>query len=300
MGVRPEWGVEAAHHKERVRAEGGLGGGTVVRSQMSSVLVERGEDGVTVVTLNRPEAMNTLNVELVGRLTRVLEDIRNDRQCRVVILRGAGRSFCAGLDLAGYGDDDRVERDGPMLATFDRQRELADLAHRLRELPQPVIAAVNGAAAGGGLGLVCASDVRIASTSAVFAVAFIRAGWSACDIGVSWMLPRLMGAGRAHELMLTGRRFDAAEALEGGLLARVIDDDQLMAAARETAELIIANAPASIELTKVGMWIALETPSFRASVEFENRQQMVAGMTQDRAEASAAFLEKRPPSYQRR
>jgi enoyl-CoA hydratase len=264
------------------------------------VHVERGDDGVTVVTLNRPEAMNTLNAELVGRLTDVLEDIRRDRQCRVVILTGAGRAFCAGLDLAGYGDDERIEQDGLMLRTFDRQRELADLAHRLHELPQPVIAAVNGAAAGGGLGLVCASDVRIASASSVFAVAFIRAGWSACDIGVSWMLPRLMGAGRAHELMLTGRRFDAAEALQGGLLARVVDGEQLMASARQTADLIIANAPASVELTKVGMWIALETPSFRASVEFENRQQMVAAMTEDRAEATAAFLEKRPPSYRRR
>src|SRR5215210_5537981 len=111
---------------------------------MSSVHVERGDDGVTVITLNRPEAMNTLNAELVGRLTHVLEDIRRDRQCRVVILTGAGRAFCAGLDLAGYGDDERIEQDGLMLRSFDRQRELADLAHRLHELPQPVIAAANG------------------------------------------------------------------------------------------------------------------------------------------------------------
>ncbi|MCW2846990.1 MAG: enoyl-CoA hydratase [Marmoricola sp.] len=267
---------------------------------MDPVLVDRGADGVTVVTLNRPDALNTLNDGLVRRLTEVLEAIRQDRDCRVVILTGAGRAFCAGLDLGGYGDDERVESEGLMLRTFDRQRELADLAHRLHELPQPVIAAVNGAAAGGGLGLVCASDVRIGTTTSVFAVAFIRAGFSACDIGVSWLLPRLMGAGRAHELMLTGRKFDSAEALEGGLLARVVEPAELMASARQTAELILANAPASVELTKVGMWIALETPSFRAGVEFENRQQMVAAMSEDRAEATAAFLEKRPPRYQRR
>jgi enoyl-CoA hydratase/carnithine racemase len=267
---------------------------------MESVLVERGRDGVTVVTLNRPDALNTLNDDMVLQLTEILEAIRRDRTCRVVILTGSGRAFCAGLDLAGYGDDDRVDRDGLMLRTFDRQREIADLAHRLHELPQPVIAAVNGAAAGGGLGLVCASDVRIGSTTSLFAVAFIRAGYSACDIGVSWLLPRLMGAGRAHELMLTGRKFEAREALEGGLLARVVEPDELLKSARHTAALLLANAPASVELTKVGMWIALETPSFRAGVEFENRQQMVAAMSEDRAEATAAYLEKRPPRYQRR
>jgi enoyl-CoA hydratase/carnithine racemase len=264
------------------------------------VVVDSGDDGIAVVTLNRPDALNTLNDVLVRQLTDVLEKIRGDRDCRVVILTGAGRAFCAGLDLAGYGDDEKVVSDGLMLRTFDRQRELADLAHRLHELPQPVIAAVNGAAAGGGLGLVCASDIRIGTTTSVFAVAFIRAGFSACDIGVSWLLPRLMGAGRAHELMLTGRKFDAVEALEGGLLSRIVDPDELMASARDTAQLILANAPASVELTKVGMWIALETPSFRAGVEFENRQQMVAAMSEDRAEATAAFLEKRPPRYQRR
>lgn len=267
---------------------------------MTCVLVERGDDGVTTITLNRPEAMNTLNHELVTTLAAVLDDVRRDRDCRVVVLTGAGRAFCAGLDLNGYGDDERVEADGEMLSMFDRQREIADLAHRLHELPQPVIAAVNGAAAGGGLALVCASDVRIGSSASLFAVSFIRAGYSACDIGVSWLLPRLVGAGRAHELMLTGRRFLAAEALESGLLARVVEPESLLDAARETAALIVANPPASVELTKVGMWIALETPSFRAGVEFENRQQMVAAMTEDRAEATAAFLEKRPAHYRRR
>lgn len=266
---------------------------------MDPVLLERA-DGVVTLTLNRPEAMNTLNHEMVQALAAALEEIRRDRSCRVVVLTGAGRAFCAGLDLNGYGDDDRVGADGPMLSMFDRQREIADLAHRLHELPQPVIAAVNGAAAGGGLALVCAADVRIASTSALFAVSFIRAGFSACDIGVSWLLPRLVGAGRAHELMLTGRRFLADEALANGLLARVVAPEELLASAQETADLVLANPPASVELTKVGMWIALETPSFRASVEFENRQQMVAAMTEDREEATAAFLEKRPPRYARR
>lgn len=267
---------------------------------MDPVLVTHEDDGVVTVMLNRPDSLNAFNHEMVEALTVALDRIRRDRSCRVVVLTGAGRAFCAGLDLTGYGDDELVERDGLMMRTFDRQREIAGLALRLHELPQPVIAAVNGAAAGGGLALVCASDVRIGATGAVFAVSFIRAGYSACDIGVSWLLPRIVGAGRAHELMLTGRRFDADEALSGGLLSRVVAPEQLTDAAAQTAAAIVANPPASVELTKVGMWLALETPSFRAAVEFENRQQMVPAMTEDQKEATAAFLEKRPPHYRRR
>jgi enoyl-CoA hydratase/carnithine racemase len=267
---------------------------------MANVAVDRGADGVTTIVLDRPDSLNALTHEMVSELASTLEEVRVDRGCRVVVLTGAGRAFCAGLDLTSYGDDELVERDGLPLRTFDRQREIADLAHRLHELPQPVVAAVNGPAVGGGLALVCASDVRIASSSALFAVSFITAGYSGCDIGVSWLLPRIMGAGRAHELMLTGRRFDAVEALQGGLLARVVEPEELLAAARATAERILHNPPASVELTKVGMWQSLEIPSFRTAVEFENRQQVIAALSEDRLEATSAFLEKRSPSYLRR
>lgn len=266
---------------------------------MTRVRVER--DGpVATVVLDRPEALNALDHGMVGELTAALESLRTDRSCRVVVLRAEGRAFCAGLDLKGYGDEGLVERDGLPLRTFDRQREIAELSHRLRELPQPVIAAVHGPAVGGGLALVCASDIRVATSEATFSVAFIRAGFSACDLGVSWLLPRLMGAGRAHELMLTGRRFDADEALSGGLLARVVPSQDLLPTTREIADQVLANPPASVELTKAGMWHALEIPSFRAAVEFENRQQVVTALTDDRAEATDAFLQKRAPTYHRR
>lgn len=266
---------------------------------MSTVRARR--DGeVTIVELDRPDALNTLNVDMVRELTATLDEIDQDPHCRVLILTGAGRAFCAGLDLNGFGDDDLVEQRGPMVSMFERQRDIAGLAERLHRLRQPVIAAVNGAAAGGGLALVCASDIRIGSESSIYAVGFIRAGFSACDIGVSWLLPRLVGAGRAHELMLTGRRFTAAEAREYGLLVDVTPPDELLAKAMEIAHSILANPPVSVELTKVGMWAAVESTSFANSVEFENRQQMVAAMTEDRHEATAAFLEKRPPIYFRR
>jgi enoyl-CoA hydratase/carnithine racemase len=257
-------------------------------------------DGIRVLTLNRPDAMNTLNAALVAQLHQALDEVEADRSVRTVVLTGTGRAFCAGLDLNGYGDDDRVLERGEAVGTFVRQREIAGLAQRLHALRQPVIAAVNGAAAGGGLALVLASDIRIAVPTAVFAVSFIRAGYSACDIGTSWLLPRLVGAGRAHELMLTGRRFGADEAARIGLLADVVEPDQLLPTALAKAAEIALNPPFSVELTKQGMWLALETPSFDASVEFENRQQIITAITEDRAEATAAFLAKRPPAYRDR
>jgi len=266
---------------------------------MNTVTV-RSVGEITVLELNRPDNLNTLNVDLVEELTAVLDHVDRDPRCRVLILTGAGRAFSAGLDLNGFGDDDIIEQRGPMVSMFERQRAIAGLAERLHKLRQPVIAAVNGAAAGAGLALVCASDIRIGATTSVYAVGFIRAGFSACDIGISWLLPRLVGAGRAHELMLTGRKFTATEAENYGLLVDVTVPEELMATAMEIARSILANPPVSIELTKVGMWAAVESPSFANSVEFENRQQMVAAMTEDRTEATTAFLDKRPPTYRRR
>lgn len=258
------------------------------------------QDDMAIVTLNRPERLNALNDELVTDLHAALGELDDNLSIRAVVLTGAGRAFCAGLDLKGYGDDDRVQRDGEMIRTFERQREIADLVTRVRDLRHPVIAAVNGAATGGGLALVLASDIRIASTEAKFAVSFIRAGYSACDIGTSWLLPRLVGVGRAHELMLTGRTFDAEAAYGYGLVTDLVDPDELMPTARRTVEMIALNAPFSVELTKAGMWSAVETTTQRASIDFENRQQMVSAFTADRGESTAAFLEKRPARYVRR
>jgi enoyl-CoA hydratase len=255
---------------------------------------------VAIVRLNRPEALNALNAEMVADLHTTLDEIEDDESIRTVLLTGNGRAFCAGLDLNGYGDDAVQADRGLARGTFVRQREIAGLAERLHVLRQPVIAAVNGPAAGGGLALVLASDIRIAAQGARFAVSFIRAGYSACDIGTSWLLPRIVGAGRAHELMLTGRRFDAAEALRIGLLSEVVEPRELETTALAKAAEIALNPPFSVELTKQGMWMALETPGFSASVEFENRQQIVSAITEDQTEAAQAFLAKRSPRYRYR
>jgi enoyl-CoA hydratase/carnithine racemase len=253
--------------------------------------------GVAQLTLNRPAVLNAMTSGLVQSLHRHLDAIAVDPDVRVIVLTGAGRGFCAGLDLGGYGQAPHSGHLGPTQRGFAVQKHIAALIPHLRSLPQPVIAAVNGAAAGGGFALVLGSDVRLASTEAKFNAAFIRIGLSACDIGTSWLLPRLVGASRAQELMLTGRLFDADEALRIGLIVELHEPAALLDAAYAKAEQIMLNAPFGVALTKEAMWTALEIPGLQAAIDLENRQQIMAGATADHHEAMQAFLERRPPRY---
>ncbi len=253
--------------------------------------------GIVQLTLNRPDKLNAMTAELVEGLHEHLAAIAVDPDARVVILTGAGRGFCAGLDLGGYGTAPHTSHLGRTQAGFAVQQHIAALIPRLRSLPQPVIAAVNGPAAGGGFALVLGSDVRLAARSAKFNAAFIRIGLSACDIGTSWLLPRLVGAGRAQELMLTGRVFEADEAYRIGLVVDLVDDHALLDAAITKAHEIMRNSPFGVALTKQGMWSALEIPALQNAIDLENRQQIMASATADHREAMAAFLERRPPNY---
>jgi enoyl-CoA hydratase len=264
---------------------------------VDTLQVDHPHEGVTRITLDRPQRLNAMNAALIAELHEVLADVATDRACRVVVLTGAGRGFCAGIDLTGYGDAPGSEALDRVGATFATQTHIAALVPRLRSLPQPVIAAVNGPAAGGGLALALASDIRIASATARFNVAFVRLGLSGCDIGVSWLLPRLIGASRAWELMLTGRIIDAEEADRIGLVLRVVPDDELQEAALETAELIAATAPWGVRMTKEVMWSQLEVGSLQAGIDLENRTQVLSSMTNDMQEAVSAFLQKRPPHF---
>ena len=258
------------------------------------------EAGVARVTFCRPERMNTADIDFVADLKQLLDEIEADLDIRVLILTGQGRAFCAGLNLTGYGDEELVKAQGKLPRAMARQKEIATLITQIRGLRVPVIAAINGATAGVGLSILCASDIRFAVPEANFAVGYIRAGFSACDMGLSWLLPRIIGVGRAQELMLTGRRFTPGEAQEAGLLADVVNADDLMDRALDTARQVMQNAPISVEFTKEGLWASLEISSFDAAVEFENRQQIYTALTEDRTEATASFLEKRSPQYSRR
>ena len=263
----------------------------------SAVRVDEIDEGIVRVLLDRPERLNALDHAMVAELHEALARIAVDRSCRVVVLTGAGRGFCAGLDLTGEGvapDTGDVGRAATMLAG---QQHIADLVPRLRGLRQPVIAAVNGPAAGGGFALALAADVRVAARSARFNAAFVRIGYSGCDIGVSWLLPRLVGASRAFELMLTGRLIDAEEADRIGLLARLVDDGEAEPAALEIARAIRGNSPFGVWMTKEVMWSNLEVGSLRAGIDLENRTQILTTFTEDQAEATTAFRERRPPTF---
>jgi enoyl-CoA hydratase len=262
-----------------------------------TVQVSAVRPGIVQLTLDRPERLNAMNAELVADLHRTLDLVAADRSCRAIVLTGAGRGFCAGLDLQDGASPPRAAGLGRVQAGMDVQQSIASLVPHLRRVPQPVISAVNGAASGGGLALALGSDVRIAAASARFNVAFVRIGLSGCDIGVSWMLPRLVGASRAFELLLTGRLIDAAEAERIGLVVKVVPDGEVVDAAIETAELIAGNSPWGVRMTKEVMWSQLEIGSLQAGIDLENRTQILSSFTGDMQEAMAAFLEKRPPEF---
>jgi enoyl-CoA hydratase/carnithine racemase len=251
---------------------------------------------VRLIKLNRPDRLNAMTSELCAALHLELERSAADRSCRVIVLTGEGRAFCAGLDLQGYGQAPGNDGSDPARDHFSNQQHMSRLVLRLRATPQPIIAAVNGPAAGFGLALALASDIRYASRSAVFRAAFINIGVSNCDMGTSWLLPRLIGASRSHELMLTGRRVSAEEALEIGLVADVVEDEQLLQRSLQGAEQIAAWAPWGVRLTKQGMWTALEIPQ-QAAVEYEDRQQIMAVHGKAPPEAVSAFLEKRTATF---
>ncbi len=204
---------------------------------MTVLTVDRSHDGVALVTLDRPEARNAMDAEMIAGLHDTFEALHQDRSCRVVVLTGAGAGFCAGLDLKAGATPPAAEGLGRAQAGLATQQSIANLVPRMRSMRPILIAAVNGAASGGGFALALACDIRLAAASARFNVAFVRVGLSGCDIGVSWLLPRLIGASRAYELMLTGRFVDAAEAERIGLVARVVSDGEVVAAALDHAEL---------------------------------------------------------------
>jgi enoyl-CoA hydratase len=260
------------------------------------LLVETPAPHVRLIKLNRPEQLNTVTAELCQALHLELERAAEDRSCRVIVLTGEGRGFCAGLDLRGYGQAPGNDGTDAARDHFSNQQHMSRLILRLRATPQPVIAAVNGPAAGWGLALALASDIRYAARSAVFRAAFLNIGVSNCDMATSWLLPRLIGASRSHELMLTARRVDAEEADRIGLVADIVEDERLLERSLEGAEQIAAWSPWGTRLTKQGMWTALEIPQ-QAAVEYEDRQQIMAVHGAAPPEAVSAFLEKRTPTF---
>ncbi len=265
---------------------------------MSAVELETLEDNIACVTLNRPERLNAIDGSLINAMDEVLEALGSG-DFRAAILTGAGRGFCAGADLSGTGEAwTKVTPQTPAFkVSYDAQVRLADLYTRLYELPIPVIAAVNGVAVGGGLAFALHSDIRIASEQARFGSVFIKAGFSSMDMGTSYLLPKIVGAGVARELMLTGRIIDAAEAYRITLVHEVVAPEELMAAALAMARSIVANNAYGVWQTKIGLNTALDAPSLRHAIEIENRTQILSGFTNNPVEAAEAHQEKRAPVW---
>lgn len=262
------------------------------------VVVERPRDGVAVVTLNRPDRLNAMSIELMSALFAALSDIGRDNTCRVIILTGSNHAFCSGLDLKDYGVVPNI--DGlPMGRIAQRSmRHYSRIVPLMRSLPQPIIAAIDGPAYGGGMCLSLGADLRYATRSAVFNATGIVNGLSSAEMGISWLLPRLIGAAHSNDILLTGRRVDATDALAMGLVSRVFDDGPaLMEGALETASTMCGYSAYGMTMTKDVTWANLEVASLNAAIELEDRNQLMMGFTENLPEAIRAFGTGRAPHY---
>jgi enoyl-CoA hydratase/carnithine racemase len=257
----------------------------------------RTEGETAWVTLNRPQSLNALNRQMVEDLRDFFVGLYWRRDVRVVVLRGAGAAFCAGLDLKerSGGNSDRSVGAG-----LTAQRRISEIVIAMRRCPQPIIACIDGAAAGGGFALALASDVRIATPRLRMNAAFIRIGLSACDIGVSYFLPRMVGSSVAAEFMLTGRFITADRARELGLVSRIVEADQLQAEAQGFVEDMLHATPLGLRLTKEALNHAIDAGGLEAVIAMEDRNQILASSDGDFQEGVQAFLEKRKPVYSKR
>ncbi|MCZ7528423.1 MAG: enoyl-CoA hydratase-related protein [Acidimicrobiia bacterium] len=264
---------------------------------MSLVTVHAPQPHTTVVTLNRPERLNAMSIDLVIELWDAFEAVAADNDCWVMVLTGAGRAFCSGLDLKDYGVIPNI--DGLQVGRIAQRsmRYYSRLIPQMRRLPQPIVAAVNGPAFGGGLCLSLGADIRVAAASASFNATGIVNGLTSTELGASFLLPRLVGASRAHDLLLAGRRIDAGEAERIGLVSRVVPDDQVLDHALEIARGMCEFSPYGLSMTKDILWVNLETTSLESAIEIEDRNQLMLGFTENLPEAIRAFDEGRRPVY---
>lgn len=258
-----------------------------------TLLIER-EGGVDRVTLNRPEALNTLSPEMTEELLDYFGGLYRNHDVRVVVLKGAGRAFCAGLDLKGDGDGVQV---GSVPHTLRFQRNISEIVMRMRRCPQAIVSLIHGPACGGGFALALASDIRIAGESAKMNAAFIKLGLSGCDIGVSYFLPRLVGVSVASELIMTGRFVNAERALRIGLVSEVVPDEQLDAAGQGFIDDLLRTSPLGLRLTKECLNMSVDAGSLEAAVAMEDRNQALTVQSDDFVEGVTAFIEKRAPVY---
>jgi enoyl-CoA hydratase len=247
--------------------------------------------------MHRPDRLNAMSIGLVTELHAALTAVADDNDVWVVVLTGSGRAFSSGLDLKDYGIVPNI--DGLQVGRIAQKamRHYSRLVPTLRRMPQPVIAAVNGPAYGGGMCLALGADLRFAGEAAVFNSTGIVNGLTSTELGASWLLPRLVGVARSNDILLTGRVVAAAEALQMGLVSRVVPDDELLASSLDVAEQMTRYSPYGLAMTKDVIWANLEVASLEAAIELEDRNQLMLGFTENLPDAIRAFDAGTQPAY---
>jgi enoyl-CoA hydratase len=266
---------------------------------MPFVLVDKPRPHVTLITLNRPERMNAMAFDVMVPFREALEAAGRDNDTRVIVVTGAGRGFCSGADLESAGRIPGVEGLTVPTIALRSMELLDDVVRAMRRAHQPVIAAVNGPAIGGGLCLSLAADIRLAADGAVFRAAGINNGLTASELGLSYLLPRAIGSSRAFEIMLTGRDVDAVEAERIGLVSQVVPGDKLLESCFGLAERIAGFSRPGVELTKRTLWSGLDAGSLDAHMGQEGLGQLFVRLTtRNFEEAVQARKENRPPEFE--
>lgn len=272
------------------------------------------DDGIGILSLNRPDKLNAISLQMIEDLHAILDYLMINLDCRVVILKGEGRVFCAGLDLKESIVLDSKDASQELKNKFSfldvpkndniksfvyTQWRISQIIVKMRKISQPIIAIIHGAAAGGGFAFTLAADIRLAGENAKFNNAFIKLGLSGSDVGTSYFLPRLIGMSRATEILYTGRFIDAYEAEKIGLVLKIVkgDTDQLLDAAFELAKSMINKSPLGLRLTKQAINLSLDSPSLDTIIQLENRAQAISSRSKDVKEGVSAFFEKRNPKY---
>ena len=267
------------------------------------------ENGIGILTLNRPEKLNAISFQMEEELHSILDQLIVNLNCRVIILKGAGRAFCAGTDLQeglilnskkiqeNYKKYYFLDVTEPIKKKIYYQWRISQIIIKMRKISQPIIALIQGPAAGGGFSFILAADIRIASEEAQFINSPINIGLTGADIGASYFLPRLIGMSTAAEILYTGRTVNGKEAKEIGLVNKLVEKDKLLDAAMELAEEMLKKSPIGLRMTKKAINLSLDSPSLETIIQFENSSQVITFSSKDMNEASSAFFQKRDPKY---
>ncbi len=282
--------------------------------EFKTIKFELQEDGIGILTLNRPDKLNAMNFQMIEDLHAIFDNLMINLDCRVLIFKAAGRAFCAGLDLRESAVLQSKKKPEELKKKFffinapDKdlikakmygQWRTSHLIVKMRKISQPIIAIIHGPAAGAGFAFALATDIRIAGEKARFANSFINVGFSGADLASSYHLPRLIGMSRAAEILYTGRFVDAEESERIGLVLKIVkgDENELLASALEIAEELLTKSPLGLRMTKEAINLTLDSPSLETIMQLENRSQMLCSTSADLMEGINAFFEKRKPKY---